>query len=387
MKNLAYKICVSGLCALSLAFVSHPADAQKKSKARTTKSTKSRTTKARTTKSASIPVDNTPAVPVDQTSAQLPADTMAQDQMPIDTITPIDGFIRNASFNNAKAFAYPPVDNTNVKFYKRVWRDIDTKDKKNYIFDAPGATLADIVLEGVKTGKLTAYEASMTNSDNTFAKRLSVRQSMSKLQDSAMVDQYDKDGNKIGSRMVLNDFNPERITKFRVKEDVYFDKKRSLVVTRIIGIAPLMSVQAGGQTIGETPAFWLYFPQCRNFFATKDVSDPDRNLYDTSMDDIFVQRKYASTIVRASGANGNTISSSALAQAGTIATASPEDEAKQKAENAKLVESKLQNYKENLWQYKVQTKAEKEKAAKKEKAPKEKTEKAAKTAKTEKAKA
>ncbi|MBS7567029.1 gliding motility protein GldN [Mucilaginibacter sp. Bleaf8] len=383
MKNLAYKVCVSAFCALSIVATCTTADAQKRSKS---KSTKSRTTKAKRSTYYNDPQSNYTAPSTGATST--PANTAVTDSLdmlPVDSIVPVDGFMKNTAFSNAKAFAYPSVESTNVKFYKRVWRDIDTKDKKNYLFDAPGATLADIVMEGVRTGKLSAYEASMTNSDNTFARRLTIRQALSKLQDSAMVDQFDQDGNKIGSKMVLNDFNPEKITKFRVKEDVYFDKKRSVVVTRIIGIAPLMSLQAGGQNIGESPAFWLYFPQCRNFFAGKDVSDPDRNLYDTSMDDIFVQRRYASTVVRASGANGNTTTASAFAQAGVAAAPSAEDAAKEKEENAKQVEAKIQSYKQNLWQYKLQTKAEKEKASKKEKAAKDA--KPAKAEKTDKTKA
>ncbi len=344
MKTLTHKIFIAAFCVLGVVSVSTTADAQK----RKAKSTKARTSvKAKTTLNSTSRSAQVNTIAQNNVSANNSADVLPPNQ-PL----PTDGYEKNEMYTNAKAFNYPGINSRDVKFYKRVWRDIDVNDPKNSLFNTPGATLADIVLEGLRTGKLTAYEPSATNSDSTFARPLTLSKALSKLQDSVMVDQFDQNGNKIGSKMVLNDFNAARVTKFRTKEDIYFDKKRSMIVTRIVGLAPLMAAQVAGTNVGETPAFWLYFPQCRDFFATKDVTDPDRNIYDTTIDDLFVQGKYASSIVRASG--NDTRPNAQLANTAIAGAAiDPAAAEKDKAEVSKLVESKIENFKASTWDYKM----------------------------------
>ena len=372
MKRSAYKTLAAAFCLLAILSVSTTADAQRKKT--TKKSTKARTTvKAKPKAKYVAPVETMPETTTPVSTSPVTALAPAvKDSLPADSLPPMDGFYRNEMYNNAKAFNYPAIDSRDVRFYKRVWRDIDVNDPKNSLFNTPGATLAEIVLEGLRTGKLTAYEPSATNGDSTFAKRINMVSALSRFQDSTLVDQFDSNGNKIGSKMVLNDFNPASIVKFRTKEDIYFDKKRSMVVTRIIGIAPLKAIMAAGTTVGEAPVFWLYFPQCRDFFATKDVSDPDRNLYDTSLDDIFVQRKYTSTIVRATGSsNFRTTSQIAAAAIPGVSTADALNADKDKAATSKEIEAKIQSFKDKTWNYEIQKKqtaAEKKAAEKAEKA-------------------
>jgi len=366
MKNLAHKVYITAFCLLGILTVSTTADAQKK---------KSRSTKAKTTVKAKpkkvaayqpaqemAPVVTTPVV----------AQAAVKDSLPADSLPPMDGFYKNEMYINAKAFNYPTINSRDVRFFKRVWRDIDVKDPKNSLLNTPGATLAEMILEGVRTGKLTAYEPSATNNDSTFATRIDSRSALSRFQDSAMVDKFDANGNKVSSQMVLNAFNPDNVTKFRTKEDIYFDKKRSMVVTRIIGIAPLKAIQAGGSTVGEAPVFWLYFPQCRDFFATKDISDPDRNLYDTTLDDIFVQRKYTSTINRATGSDAarTTAQLSAAAAVPGATAADILNSEQDKSVKSKQIEASIEKFKTNTWDYKIKktpTAAEKKAAADAEK--------------------
>ncbi|WP_311949242.1 type IX secretion system ring protein PorN/GldN [Mucilaginibacter terrae] len=394
MKNLAHKIYVTAFCLLALVAVSNTADAQKKrtskkSTKRTTTKPKAKTTAPKTDYNTQAPaVTETTPVATPPVNAQT---TLPKDSLPTDSLPPMDGFFKSEMFNNAKAYNYPAISSRDARFYKRIWRDIDVNDPKNALFNVPGATLAEIVLEGLRTGKITAYEPSATNNDSTFAKRINVLNALSRFQDSTMVDQFDANGNKIGSKMVLNDFNPASITKFRTKEDIYFDKKRSMVVTRIIGIAPLKAISAGGSIVGEAPVFWLYFPQCRDFFATKDVSDPDRNLYDTSLDDIFLQKRYTSTIVRETGSNTQRTTAQIASATGVLPGATAADVIngeQDKTAKSKSIESKIQNFKAKTWSYDIQktpTAAEK-KAAEKAQKEAEKAQKAAEKAASKPAK-
>jgi len=231
------------------------------------------------------------------TTANAQVDSVPPSYAVSDSIPLTDGYNHSTVFENAKPFPMPVIKQSNIRFYKRVYRDIDLTDPKNAIFATPGATLIEAMMKDIAGGKLTVYDAT----DDSFKKKMSAKEGAARFTDSVMVPKFDTEGNQIGGVMALNEFNPEKITKFRIKEDIFLDKQKGKLETRIIGIAPLMSITSNADlaaTVGSTPAFWLYFPQVRYTLAKMDISDPERNLFDLSMDDIFLQRKFASKIIR-----------------------------------------------------------------------------------------
>ncbi|WP_374164623.1 gliding motility protein GldN [Arcticibacter sp. MXS-1] len=247
-----------------------------------------------------------------------------------DTIPQTDGFFNtNKALEEAIPFSYPDVNRNNIRFYKRVWRDIDITDKNNLVLGVPGKSLIEAIMKDISAGRLTPYEPS----DESFTHKLSAKEGQMRFQDSVLVPIFDADGNQIDSKMMLNEFDPQKVTKFRIKEDIFLNKQRGRVETRIIGVAPLMNVttsDSSATAIGSTPAFWLYFPQLRYTLVKIDISDPDRDLFEMTMDDLFVQRKFASKIVRESSSLGSVSAQDAALDA---------DEA----------ERKIQEYKRNLW--------------------------------------
>lgn len=264
-----------------------------------------------------------------------PYDTVNQDIL-MDTIPVTDGFYQANNLEDAVPFAFPKVNMKNIRFYKRVWRDIDLSNEENYIYAIPGASLIEAIMDGINGGKLTPYSPE----DDTFTTKMTASEGVAQFADSVLVPIFDDEGNQIDAQMTLNEFNPERVTKFRIKEDIFFDKQRGRLETRIIGVAPLMDISSSAElaeSIGSTPAFWLYFPQLRYTLVKVDVSDPDRGIYDMSMDDLFVQRKFASNIIRES-------SPSAMRQQALYA-----ETAEEQAQDAQEIEDKLETYKEKLW--------------------------------------
>lgn len=220
-------------------------------------------------------------------------------QNDLDTVPIYDGFLDLDVMKNAAPFAYPEIDRKNIRFYKRVWRDIDLKEETNRILAIPGNSLIEVIMKAIRQGGLSLYNPN----DDSFKSRLGVREGLAGLTDSVMVPIFDQEGNQIDSKMALNEFDPARVTKFRIKEDIFFDKQRSRLETRIVGVAPLMKITTStdlAELVGETPVFWLYFPQLRYVLAQVDISDPDSDVYDITMDDFFVQNKFKGTVVRES---------------------------------------------------------------------------------------
>ncbi|GEM62195.1 hypothetical protein SF1_01770 [Sphingobacterium faecium NBRC 15299] len=257
--------------------------------------------------------------------------TAAEGEILMDTIPTTDGFYQANNLEDAVPFAYPEVNMKNIRFYKRVWRDIDLKDEKNALLATPGNSLMEIIMKSIETGKLSLYSPD----DDSFKARMNANEGMARFTDSVLVPIFDDEGNQIDSKMTLNEFDPTRVTKFRIKEDIFFDKQRSRLESRIIGVAPLMNITTSAElaeSVGSTPAFWLYFPQLRYSLVKVDITDPDKGLYDMTMDDLFVQKKYASTIIRESSAGALKLG----------------DEAQQ-AQDAQQIEQKIDAYKKQLW--------------------------------------
>jgi len=254
-----------------------------------------------------------------------------------------DGYLKSIVMTKARPFPIFDPNPNNIKYYHQYKRDISFKNPKNAKFNTTGATLIEALLKGIQDGVITPYDATPGTKANpngdAFTVPLTYTQLMSKMVDTALVDKLDKDGNKIGSVKQLNDFSPDKVVGYRIKEDVYYDKQRSKVVTNIVGIAPLITLKlSNGDTVGTQPVCWLRYKQCRIVFAKMDVSDADRNLYDVSMDDMFLQRQFDGVIVEESNPKGNRIKDYMH---------TPEDQAKEAAR----IEKKLDDYKKNIWNY------------------------------------
>ncbi len=262
-------------------------------------------------------------------------DTGFRDDFELDTSRPVDGFYKITNLKGAKPFAFPKSNKHNIKFYKRIWREIDLTDSVNKIFAMPGETLMQLVMEAIKYHKLIAYR------DEGFKKQVSYKEIIQIFTDSAIVPIFDSiTGDQIGSKTVFNDFNADSVIKFEFKEDIYFDKIRGKVITRIIGLSPVRRIKSSaGDFLGEQHPFWLYYPQCRNLFAAREVIDPQRDIYNESYDDMFVQRRFRSRIVKESNPADL-----------RIRDKYPNDIERQKKESARI-EREIQRYKNNLWKY------------------------------------
>lgn len=234
-------------------------------------------------------------------SAQAP--NLNNDTKPKPAERPVDGFYQKSNILNARVSPYASLRESDVMFSKRVWREIDLRDKVNMIFASPKSRLITILTDAIQAGELTAYDASSTKDDvngDEFSVVLKAEEAMSRFADSVLVPIFDKDGNQTGTVVTAGEFNPDSIVKFRIKEDWIFDKQRSVFEPRIVGIAPMIRISAAGQAFDEQPAFWIYFPEVRHLLVTKAVVNRSNDATGLSYDDIFMKRIFSSYIVKES---------------------------------------------------------------------------------------
>src|ERR1700692_833568 len=101
---------------------------------------------------------------------------------------PMDGYYKKANILSAKVTPYPNLRESDVAFAKRVWREIDTREKMNQYLSSPKLRLIDVLMDAIAAGELTAYDATPDpkndpNGDG-FSKALTPGQARNKMADS-----------------------------------------------------------------------------------------------------------------------------------------------------------------------------------------------------------
>lgn len=258
---------------------------------------------------------------------------------------PIDGAFVKKGFEEAKPIALPAIREQDVFFSKRVWRDIDVRDKMNAYMDAPKSRLMDIFMNAIKNEELAVYSARETKEDpngDEFSTPMTFDEAIKDLMgdgaQSWVITKRDEDGNPIDSALADNEFRPEDIKRFRIKEDWVFDKQRSVFENRIIGIAPLIQrTFAGIQSDVFQPAFWIYFPEARQILATKEVMNNKNDATGISYDDVFLRRFYNSYIVKESNVKDEYITNY--------------KKGIDRLYESERIKNDLIDYEQNLWEY------------------------------------
>lgn len=91
------------------------------------------------------------------------------------------------------------------------------------------------------------------------------------------------------------------IVQYKLKEDWFFDKERSVLDVRILGLCPVIYKRDDQDRItGMRELFWLYFPQCRFVFNNYFAYNSKNDAMWFSFDDVFWKRQFSSTVIKAS---------------------------------------------------------------------------------------
>ena len=217
---------------------------------------------------------------------------------------------------------YAPLRQADVMWSRKIWREIDMRQKINHPFyypenDGVGHTiqdrksLIDVIYSAIQEGSITAYDNAAM--DDEFREEMS-QEAIKKIGGAKeeMVEVVDWDAVAEGAdpseatRMELNKtaFDRNSIKKWRLKEEWFFDKQRSVMDVRIIGLAPLQEDkdEVNGQILGTfSPLFWVYFPEAREILINAEVFNLVKNNAERrTYDDIFWKRMFGSTIVKES---------------------------------------------------------------------------------------
>jgi gliding motility associated protien GldN len=253
---------------------------------------------------------------------------------------PIDGYYKKTNTETAQPVAYAALRQADVVFARRIWREIDVREKMNQYLAAPNSRLIDVLIEAIKNDELRAFDATPTkkhpNGDD-FATLLTSKEAMLKLADSVVVTKTDEKGDIVGTRKEMGEFNPDSVVKFRIKEDWIFDKQRSVYEPRIIGIAPLIQIKMGGTSSDYQPAFWIYFPEARAILASRTIVRKSNDASNLTFDQAFLKRIFSSYIVKESNEKDERIKDYA--------------QGLDRLHESDRIKKTLMDWELNLWQY------------------------------------
>ncbi len=217
---------------------------------------------------------------------------------------PVDGLFEDGGgFINTKPVPYPPLRKADVMWERRIWRVIDMRQKMNQPFYYPvephnnWRSFIRVLLDALKEGSITAYDISPTDE---FLVPLTYQEIINRQVDTMHktfkrpyppYDEFDS--------VIYTVFDATKVMRVRIKEDWYFDKQRSQMLVRIIGICPVMMKELGNEEFPE-PLFWIYFPESRPILSKALVYNRHNDAMRLSYDDMFWKRMFNSFIYKES---------------------------------------------------------------------------------------
>ncbi len=241
---------------------------------------------------------------------------------------------------DTKPIPYPSTRKADMMWSKRIWREIDMRQKVNQVFYYPleshnnWRNFITVIMDALKEGSITAYDVSNTDE---FLVPLNYQEIISRQIDTVHrtfnrpyppYEEYDT--------VIYSEFDPAKVTRIRIKEDWYFDKKRSQMLVRILGICPVMIKERNDEEYSE-PLFWIYFPEARPVLGHAEVFNRANDAARRSYDEIFMKRFFASYIYKEQNVYDRRISEYAQGLDALL--------------EAERVKQDLLNFEQNLWEY------------------------------------
>jgi len=329
--------------AMALGTVQAQAPAARKKTKRSTVKKKTNTNKNSAANTAVVPPKDT-VKPVQEFIADIKLDTPRKSLRN-------DASIELQLVKDRTPLAYEHIREDDAVYRQRVWREIDVHEKMNLPFvykaseDNGNQRFISILLNLIHSGDVTAFDA---NIDDRFTTPMTFRQIAESMVGKPKVIQIpdmtlDPDGSKglTKDTTIQEEFNPDQVERYEIKEEWVFDKESSRMYVRILGIAPEKTIlNADGSFRAVLPIFWVYYPDLRTFLAKYEAYNGKNYGARMSWEELFESRMFSSRVVKSTIDNPGDNFISAYIKDPILGLLEGDN-----------IKEKIFNYEQDLWSY------------------------------------
>tara|TARA_B100001093_G_scaffold281136_1_gene268563 strand:+ start:1252 stop:2139 length:888 start_codon:yes stop_codon:yes gene_type:complete len=226
----------------------------------------------------------------------------------VKTPIPIDGhaFVQYNGYDN-RVLEYPFVREDDILWSNTYIQKIDLRQKKNHPYYFPlypvkmgsgnvRMNLADVLLKAVVEDQtLTAY------TDEYFDEVKTIDKINKMLFSIDTVEFEDIDSGELVQEIDTIRVESKDIKEFLIIEDRFFDKKRSVIDVRIIGVC-LVAETLNSETfqMEKQKLFWVWYPNARQTLANAFVYNTNNSMERLTFDEMFQKRLFSSIITKES---------------------------------------------------------------------------------------
>ncbi len=202
---------------------------------------------------------------------------------------------------------YQYVREADIMWAKIVWRRVELSQKMNQILYFPTEpaagyrSLIDVLLDGIHNRGLNAYVANPRDAGQEFEIPMTEEEIHKKMGAKTEVKAVPNMEGGYDSVTVNIPYDPTSIKSYIVKEIWFFDKQRSVMDFRIIGLCPIRTYY-DEKTDPEhanpkySKVFWVLYSEARPLLARSPVYLPSNDLKALSYDDVFQKRLFSGYI-------------------------------------------------------------------------------------------
>lgn len=221
----------------------------------------------------------------------------------------------------ADPVAFPPVRQADVIYYWTIWRTIDLREKVNHPLYFPTETRGT----WRSLGQLIFDALDVSNPENTdnvlplyMDEMCTLPYSRDELQgilsNVSSIPEIDDEGEVIGTKELIIQFEPKEIISYNVKEVWYFDKQYSTFRVQILEIEPILEYERQNNNTsfyddeyqdeenvqGEKTkkrVGYIYYNELRPFLAKQEVFNVKNNAQRLSYDDLITWKRDFSSLI------------------------------------------------------------------------------------------
>jgi gliding motility associated protien GldN len=267
----------------------------------------------------------------------------------------LEGVYVKQHMSSRKPIPYQYLREADVMWSKTVWRVIELKEKINFPLYYPEdpigerMSLISLLMWGISNQGLTAYNYSNSDEFATVMTMKDIEDKFGAVDQTVLVEDVENPGMTI-EKKIEGEIHLKEVKQILLKELWFFDKQRSVMEVRIIGICPVRvyekdasvggdpNAEEGSSTTLRKKLFWIYFPEARKLLANHEVFNPDNDAERKSFDDIFFKRMFSSYIYQESNAyNDRSIADYTIGLESLL--------------EAERIKESIFNYEQDLWEY------------------------------------